>query len=260
MIKVALEGSIARFTLDREHKRNAISLEMIEQLCTEVDRAVDNPDLSVILLDAAGPSFSAGYDLTGRYAEGGRPSDPWTDREHLRRMTRGHEALWNCPLPIVAAVQGACMAGGADLVMHSDFVVMSENAYLAYPPTRFLGTPPSHMWIYRAGLPTARRVLIAGEKISADDALKCGLAHSVVPDDELGRAALDLAARISGAGRELLMSNKWIINRGVDLMGRALLNRVAESEDALSHLSPRSMAFKKRAGEVGVRAALEETR
>lgn len=260
MIKTTHHGSVARITLDRAHKRNAITLEMIEQLNSQIDQVIDNPQLSVILLDAAGPSFCAGFDLTGRYAEGGRPSDPWTDREHLRRMTRAHEAIWNCPLPIVAAVQGACMAGGADLVLHCDFIVMAETGYLAYPPTRFLGTPPSHMWIYRVGLPTARRVLLAGESISAADSIECGLAHTVVPDDQLGEAALQLAEHIAKAGRELLMSNKWIINRGVDLMGRPLLNRVAESEDALSHLSPTSMAFKKRASEVGVRAALYETR
>lgn len=260
MIAVDAIESVVRITIDRPEKRNALSPDLLSLLVDAFDSAVDDPDCSVVLLRAEGTAFSAGFDLTGRYGEGKRPEDPWTDREHLRRMTRVVEAVWNCPLPVVAAVQGACLAGGADLVLHCDFVLMAEGARVGYPPARFLGTPPSHMWIHRVGLTTSRRVLLAGEQITSDQATTCGLAQRVVPAERLSDTALDFALNLASCGRELLISNKWVINRGIDLLGRSVLNRIAESEDALAHTSPASRSFKERAGRDGVGAALRSSR
>jgi enoyl-CoA hydratase len=173
-------------------------------------------------------------------------------------MTRAHEALWECPLPILAAVQGACLAGGADLVLHCDFIFMSEDAHIGYPPVCFLGVPPTNMWLYRLGLQHARKALLTGAPITSAEAQRCGIAD-VVADDQLDSATFDFANSLSQTSRELLMSNKWVINRGVDLMGRHMLSRIAHSEDALAHTSPASVRFKENAATSGVKGALRQT-
>lgn len=257
MIEVSTVDHVLRVTMNRPDKRNALSPDMLQELRHAFDSAIDQDAVSVVLLRAEGPSFCAGYDLTGRYAEAGRPESPWVDREHLRRMTQVIESVWNCPLPVVAAVQGDCLAGGADLLLHCDFVVMAADARIAHPPTRFLGTPPSHLWVQRVGLDEARRILLLGEQLDAERAAARGFATTVVTVAELDLAASEFAARLGSAARELLISNKWLINRTIDLTGRTLLNRMAETEDALAHTSAASRSFKERAVREGLKAALQ---
>lgn len=162
-------------------------------------------------------------------------------------MTRVVESIWNCPLPVVAAVQGKCVAGGADLLLHCDFVLMAPDAEVGYPPTRFLGTPPSHLWVERLGIDQARRILLTGDVLNAQRAEEIGFAVRSEPSGDLDSRALGFTAKLSEAARELLISNKWLINRSVDLSGRSLLNRIAQTEDALAHTSLASRLFAERA-------------
>lgn len=260
VLEVEVRNNVGWLTLNRPEKRNALSPELLDGLRTQLDAFVDNEKIAVIVLRAAGSCFSAGYDLDGRYAKAERPARPWIDREHLRRMSRTHEAVWDCPLPVIAGVQGPALAGGADLALHCDFIVMATDAYLAYPPAAFLGTAPTNLWVYRAGITQSRAVLLAGGRIDAQTALDCGLAYRVAPVDALDDAVTALAESMAVVDRELLISNKWVINRGVDLMGRSMLQRIAASEDALAHTSAASLEFKRVASEHGLRAALDAAR
>jgi enoyl-CoA hydratase len=156
LIEVEHDGPIAVVTLARPEKRNALSSDLITQLTAAVDDLSLNAATSVVLLRAAGPAFCSGYDLTARYADTEHVPNPWEDRVILREMNRANEAIWTCPVPVIAAVQGACLAGGADLALHRDLMLVADDVRIGYPPVRNLGTPPHNIWLYRVGLLRAR--------------------------------------------------------------------------------------------------------
>jgi enoyl-CoA hydratase len=258
VLSVTQNGGIVTLTMSRPEKRNALSSQLLGELEAAVHAACDDPSASVIVLRGSGKAFSAGYDLSARYASPSPMPSPWLDRDYLRRNGRAHEALWNSPLPTIAGVQGGCLAGGADLALHCDFLIMAEDAFIGYPPVRNLGTSPSNLWVYRLGLQQAKRILLTGDTITGIEAANMGLALQACPADQLDDAVSALAGRLALTGRELLIANKWVTNRCVDLMGRSVLNRIAESEDALGHTSPPAVAFKELAKTAGLGAAIAE--
>jgi enoyl-CoA hydratase len=258
LIEVTEDGAVATIALARPEKRNALSMELIAALATAIDDLAASPATSVIVLRAEGPAFCAGYDLGGRYGEKRAVPDPWQDRMILRRMNAANEAIWNCPIPIVAAVHGACLAGGADLALHCDFLLVADDVRIGYPPVRNLGTPPHNIWLYRLGVQRAKLMLLTGDSLDAATAVDWGLALSTHAPADLAQTAHAFATRLSMTGKELLIANKWVLNRGVDLMGRQLLNQFALTEDALAHTSPAAMEFKARVAEEGLVSAFRE--
>ena len=246
-------GAVRRLTLNRPDKRNALSPQFLDELCSAVEQATDDSDSSVILLQGKGKGFSAGFEL------GGSPSSNiWTDRERLRRTSRKLEALWECPLPTVVAVHGFALAGGADLALHCDLLVMADDARIGYPPVRNLGVPPTNMWLYRLGPQMTKRMLFTGDSLTGEEAAQIGLAIQSCPAARLADVALRLAQRIALVSRECLIGNKAVVNRGIDLMGRPHLSRFAEVEDAIGHVSPAAQAFRHKVAQTGLGEALHE--
>lgn len=247
-------GAVRRLTLNRPEKSNALNAELLAALAGALDDAADDPATSVVLLDGAGRGFCAGFDLSA----GGGPRDLWSDRQRLQRNNRTFDRVWDCPLPVVVAVHGFCVAGGADLALHGDLLVAADDARIGYPPVRNLGVPPTNMWLYRLGPQLAKRLLLSGDSITGREAASVGLAVDSCPAAELGATALALAERLAANGREVLIGNKHVVNRGVDLMGRATLAQIASTEDAVAHTAPSAAAFRARAAEVGVARAVRE--
>lgn len=250
-------GRVRRLTLNRPEKRNALSFALLDAIEAALDAAMDDPETSVVVLRGAGKGFCAGFDLTPPSAAT-PPPDIWADRERLRRMTRRMEAVWHCPLPIIAQVHGFALAGGSDLALHCDLMVVSQDARIGYPPVRDLGVPPTNLWVYRLGPQTAKRMLLTGDSVSGAEAERIGMAVEAWGPDELDDGTLALAQRMALVGREMLIGNKFVINRGVDLMGRGVLASFATTEDALAHASPVSRAFRQKAFEHGLGTALRE--
>jgi len=253
LVLVEQLGRVRRLTLNRPDKSNAISRDLLATLVSEIDGAADDQDTSVIVLQGAGRGFCAGFDLGA-----GSQQTIWSDRERLRRTGRHLDVVWSCPIPVIAQVHGFALAGGSDLALHCDFLICAEGARIGYPPVRDLGVPPSTMWLYRAGLQMAKRMLMTGDSLTGIEAHEIGLAIEVWPEADLADRALALAQRIALVGREALIGNKAVLNRGIDLMGRATLNRIAETEDALAHTAPSALAFRERAREHGLKVALQE--
>lgn len=247
-------GAVRRLVLNRPERSNALDAHLLAALPAALDAAVDDPDTSVLVIAGAGRGFCAGFDLT----PGAGPRDLWADRARLRRNARVFDVLWDCPLPIVAAVHGYCVAGGADLALHCDVLVAAHDARIGYPPVRDLGVPPTNMWLYRLGPQMAKRLLLTGDSLSGREAVAIGLAVEGAPADELPDRALALAQRMARNGREALIGNKHVVNRGIDLMGRSALAAVATTEDAIAHTAPRAQAFRERAAEVGLAQAVRE--
>lgn len=247
-------GAVRRLTLNRPQRSNALNAELLAALAAAMDDAADDRATSVVVLAGAGRGFCAGFDLSGA----GGPRDIWSDRHRLQRNNRVFDLVWDCPLPVVAAVHGYCVAGGADLALHTDLLVAADDARIGYPPVRNLGVPPTNMWLYRLGPQMAKRLLLTGDSISGAEAATLGLAIEAVPSVEVADRALALARRLAQNGREMLIGNKAVVNRGIDLMGRAALSRIASTEDAIAHTAPSAVAFRERAATVGVAQAVRE--
>jgi enoyl-CoA hydratase len=166
--------------------------------------------------------------------------------------------VWDCPIPVIAQVQGNCLAGGTDLALHCDLVVAAEDARIGFPPVRSMGVPPTNMWLYHLGPQWTKRLLFTGDTLSGIEAKEVGLVVATAPAGSLDEVVLELAQRIALIGRDLLVANKRVVNTGVELMGRSQLQRFAAMNDAIGHRAPEALAFNERIGEVGLRRAVKE--
>jgi enoyl-CoA hydratase len=251
-------GRVARLTLNRPEKLNALSVALHTELLHAAKQAEADPNMHALIIRGAGRAFCAGYDITPT-AERTAVQDRRTIRSDISRMeeTVGRwNVLWNLRIPTIAQVHGYCVAGGTDMALHCDMVVVAEDARIGFPAVRAMGTPPTHMWLYSVGPQWAKRLLLTGDLISGSTARDIGWAIEAVPAAELDAAALNLATRMSHIGKDLLTANKQIVNKGVELMGRTLLQQIALEHDAMAHLAPEALEFNRIAQEQGLKAAL----
>jgi len=198
-IEYEVNDRVATITLNRPDKFNAITERMPDDLSDAVSRASDDDSVHVIVLTGAGRGFCGGYDLKA-FAEGDSPAIqdmPWDsmiDYRFMRRCTDSFMSLWRCPKPVIAKVNGDAVAGGSDIALCCDLIVMNESARIGYPPARVWGCPTTAMWVYRLGAERAKRMLFTGDLVSGTDAEAMGLILQAVPAEALD-ATLPLASR-----------------------------------------------------------------
>jgi enoyl-CoA hydratase len=254
-------GAVRRLTLNRPNQHNPLTPRCIRELLAAVAGAERDPAVRAVLIRGSGRSFSSGYGILPDDVEPGEatpPSGIEGDVASMLELGTGWARVWHCPIPVVAQVHGNCLAGGTDLALHCDIVVAAEDARIGFPPVRSLGVPPTNMWLYHLGPQWTKRLLFTGDTVSGAEAASVGLVQAAVPAGELDGYALALAARIALVGRDLLTANKRVINQGIELMGRAELQRFAALNDAVAHRSADARAFTARAAEVGLREAVRE--
>jgi enoyl-CoA hydratase len=252
-------GLVERITLNRPEKRNALSAQLQDELLDAVRAAERSNEARVIIIRGAGPAFCAGYDLGSVSASAGKVTRTVEqDVAGLLAIGERWRQVWNCAIPVIAQVHGNCIAGGTDLALHCDMLIAADDAMIGFPPVRSQGTPPTHMWLYNAGPQWSKRMLLTGDKISGVEAAKIGLAMESVPAESLDEHVLELATRMALIGHDLLVHNKRIVNLGVELMGRGVLQMIAGVHDALGHLAPEAAEFGERLRNEGVRAAVGE--
>ena len=268
-----VEAGVARITLNKPEKRNAMSPEMLEELRLALLEADDLLSVNVIVLKGAGQDFCSGYDLAGAYA--GRAAeaaqsaervyrssaqtfddDCWGMERNLDRLT----TLLDIHKPVIAQVHGNCVAGGADLAFLCDLVIAADDAKIGYPATRANGTPPVNLWFYHLGPQWAKRMLLTGDIISGLDAARIGLVFDSVPPAELEAEVNALAGKMAQIDAELLAVNKRAINLAFELAGGRTLQRMTTELDARGHLAqgPRRTKFKKDIAELGLKGAVKE--
>jgi enoyl-CoA hydratase len=264
---------IARITLNRPDKRNALTPSMLQELHDALLEADDRTDVSVIILGGAGKDFCAGYDLGGVYAgrtqeEAARADAPVyrssiasydDDCWFLERQQALTTIIFDLHKPVIARVQGNCMAGGTDLALMCDFVIAASDAKIGFPATRANGSPPNHMWIYHCGPQWAKRLLMTGDCVVGEDAARIGLVLEAPEAESLDTAVDELARRLSHVDAELLSAQKRIVNLALEGMGARTLQRLAAETDARAHLSkgPRRTQFKADMAEHGLKQALK---
>ena len=260
-----VDGRIARITLNRPEAMNAIDDEVPALLAAAVARANADAAVHVIVLSGAGRAFSAGYDLT-YYAEGNgagdvtqpMPWDPMKDYAFMSRNTEHFMSLWRSHKPVIAKVHGFAVAGGSDIALCCDFVVMADDAQIGYMPARVWGCPTTAMWVYRIGAERAKRMLFTGDKIDGREAERIGLVLKAVPADRLDAEVEMLAERMASVPVNQLMMQKMVINQAIEAQGLAETQRLATIFDGITRHSPEGIAFKERSEDVGWKQAVDE--
>ncbi len=254
-------GAVRRLTLNRPHQHNPLTSRCIRELLAAVTDAEHDPAVRAVLIRGSGPSFSSGYGVLPDDLEPGGAGGPGgieADVTAMLELGTGWAGVWHCAIPVIAQVHGNCLAGGTDLALHCDIVVAAEDARIGFPPVRSMGVPPTNMWLYHVGPQWTKRLLFTGDTVSGLEAAAVGLVQAAVPAAGLDGHALALAERISLVGRDLLTANKRVINQGIELMGRAELQRFAALNDAVAHRSADARAFVARAAEVGLKQAVHQ--
>jgi enoyl-CoA hydratase len=238
---------------------------MPSEIADAVDRAEADPAIHVVVVTGAGRAFCSGYDLR-LYAEAEGPNpgvqempwDPMLDYAFMGRNTQQFMRLWRCHKPTIAKVRGFAVAGGSDIALACDLVVMADDARIGYPPARVWGCPTTAMWVYRLGAERAKRMLLTGDLIDGTEAARIGLVLESVPEAELDARVDGLAARMAGVPKNQLMMQKLMINQAYDNMGLASTQMVATLFDGITRHTPEGMWFKRRAEEVGFQQAVRE--
>lgn len=258
------DGRVARIVLDRPERYNAISEEMPREIREAVERANADDDVHVIVLTGAGDAFCSGYDLVefaeSDDAEGSQemPWDPMKDYRNMKQNTEDFMSLWRSHKPVVCAVNGDAVAGGSDIALCADIIVMSEDARIGYPPARVWGCPTTAMWVYRMGAEGAKRMLLTGDLIDGEEAEEMGLVYRSVPDDELDAAVDELVGRMQAIPKNQLMMQKLMINQAYDSMGMENTQSFATIFDGIARHTPEGVRFKQRCEEVGFKQAVRE--
>ncbi len=259
------DGRIARVALNRPEALNAIDLELPAELEDAVERANADPKVHVIVLSGAGRAFCAGYDLTLFAEAGGQnpgvqamPWDPMKDYAWMSRITEQFMALFRSHRPVICKVHGFAVAGGSDIALACDLVVMAADAKIGYMPARVWGCPTTAMWVYRLGPERAKRMLLTGDTIDGREAERLGLVLKAVPAAALDAEVEKLAQRMASVPVNQLMMQKLMINQALENMGLRSTQMIATIFDGITRHSPEGVAFKRRAEAVGWKQAVRE--
>jgi enoyl-CoA hydratase len=255
-------GRIARITLNRPERLNAIDSKMPREIRLAVERANDDEEVHVIILEGAGRAFCAGYDLKAFAERKGEwsqemPWDPMKDYKGMKRNTDDFFSLWRSYKPTICKVQGYAVAGGSDIALCCDLVVMADDARIGYMPARVWGCPTTAMWVFRLGAEKAKRMLLTGDTIDGKTAAAWGLVYQSVPATELDRAVDALAERMASVPKNQLMMQKLMINQAYENMGLANTQMIATLFDGITRHSPEGLWFKRYAERHGFHAAVE---
>jgi enoyl-CoA hydratase len=281
----AVTGKIARITLNRPERSNALTFETPRELHECVERANLDPAVHVIALSGAGAGFCGGYDLLigaeqmmrfgaehAGYPPGspfdpevlaknhvpGQPWDPTIDYAMMSRNVRGFMSLFQSDKPVVCKVHGFCVAGGTDLALCSDLLVIEDKAKIGYPPARAWGVPTTAMWAPRIGIEKAKRLLFTGDCLSGEEAVQWGLAIECAPAAELDARFEGLLARIAQMPVNQLVMMKLLVNQTVEAQALRTTQVLGAFFDGIARHTPEGYAFQQRAQEVGFKQAVKE--
>ena len=277
-------GRVARITLNRPHRGNGITLGMPVELAACVERANLDPEVHVIALAGNGTGFCGGYDLVesaeallDRQSLPDRPDgspldprvqmhnhmpgeawDPTVDYAMMSRNVRGFMSLFHSDKPVVCKVHGFCVAGGTDMALCSDLLVIADDAKIGYPPARVWGVPTTAVWVHRVGLEKAKRLLFTGDCLSGKEAVAWGLAIESAPPAELDERFELLLARIARMPKNQLIMMKLLLNQSVQAQGLAATQILGTVFDGIARHTPEGYAFQQRAMAAGFKQAVRE--
>jgi enoyl-CoA hydratase/carnithine racemase len=278
------DGRVARITLDRPERGNGITLEMPRELAGCVERANLDPEVHAIALAGSGSGFCGGYDLVAsaeRMQDGfgqdaapeGSPLDPavqaanhdpeavWdpvVDFQMMSRNVRGFMSLFHSDKPVLCKVHGYCVAGGTDMALCSDLLVIADDAKIGYPPARVWGVPTTAVWAHRVGPEKAKRLLFTGDCLSGAEAAEWGLATEAAPAAELDERFEALLERVARVPVNQLVMMKLLVNSTVAAQGLQTTQVLGTVFDGIARHTPEGYEFQRRAANEGFKQAVRE--
>jgi enoyl-CoA hydratase len=262
-ILYSAEAGIARLTLNRPERLNAITAQLTDDLRRAVAAANDDANVRVMILSGAGRAFCAGYDLDwGTKAEDATQRamsgnwDPVRDYLGMSRNVRAFMSLWESPKPVIAQLHGWCVGGGTDMALCSDLIYMAEDAQIGYPPARIWGEPTTVMWAYRLGLETAKRLMLTGQSLTGTEAVRLGLASAAVPADKLAGLVDDMARKMATIPMNQLVMSKLLVNQAYENMGLRTTQMLGTIMDGVARHTPEGIAWRDEAMKIGFREAV----
>jgi enoyl-CoA hydratase len=256
---------VARLLLNRPERLNAIGEQTPRELREAVEWANGQEDIHVIVIEGAGKGFCGGYDLS-HFGSGQidhpcqqerAPWDPMADYAFMKRNTEDFMSLWRSAKPTIAKVHGHAVAGGSDLALSCDLLVMAEDARIGYMPTRVWGCPTTAMWTYRLGPARAKQLMFTGDTIDGRTALAWGLANEIAPAAGLEAAVRRLADRIAGVPKSQLAMHKMVVNQVMLTMGLEQTQSLATLFDGIARHDPDGLWFRRYAQAEGFKAAVQ---
>ena len=265
MIDYEVDGRVARITLNRPERGNAITIpDMPRELAARVEEANLDPGVHVLALSGRGKGFCGGYDLA-EYAETAPPNhdpnepwDPVVDYQMMGRNVRGFMSLFESEKPVVCKVHGFCVAGGTDMALCSDLLVIADDARIGYPPARVWGVPTTALWAHRIGDQRAKRLLFTGDMIDGRQALEWGLAIAAPPPGELDAVFEELVQRIALVPVNQLVMHKLLVNQALWSQGLHATQTLGTFFDGVARHTPEGYAFQRLAAERGFKEAVKE--
>ena len=224
-LNLSTEKNVATITLNRPEKRNALSGQLIEELLAAFDQ-IEKSSAQVLVLTGSGKAFCAGMDLESLKSLVGK-----THEENLQdseRAARLFRRLYDFPLPTIAAVNGAAVAGGTAMATMCDFTLAVPNAKFGYTEVRigFVPAIVSSFLVWQAGHKIARDLLLSGRTFDADDGYRFGLINEVVEPDRLMSRASELATELMQNSPSSMRVTKKLIN---GFITKALDEQIAEA-------------------------------
>jgi enoyl-CoA hydratase len=275
-------GRIARITLDRPERGNGITRGLLSELERCVEEADLDPAIHVIVLAGNGAGFCGGYDLVeSAEGRGGSPRpagspagspldpqvmaanhdpsgtwDPMVDHAMMRRNVRAFMSLFHCSKPVVCKVHGFCVAGGTDMALCSDLLIVAADAKIGYPPARVWGSPTTAMWAYRLDPQRAKRLLFTGDSLSGSEALEWGLAIDAPPAADLDERTESLVGRIARNPLNQLQMMKLLVNQSLYAQGLHPTQILGTVFDGIARHTAEGYAFQRGAVEKGFREAV----
>jgi enoyl-CoA hydratase len=275
---------VARITLNRPGRGNGITPRMPAEIAACVERANLEPEVHAIALAGNGSGFCGGYDLVasaegdmsdlgGVEAQPGSPIDPatiganhapqsnWdpvTDFQFMWRNVRGFMSLFHSEKPVLCKVHGYCVAGGTDMALCSDLLVVAEDAKIGYPPARVWGSPTTALWAARVGPMRAKRLLLTGDSLTGRQAEEWGLATEAAPPGELDQRFEALLERVARMPINQLVMMKMLVNQGLYAQGLHQTQLLGTFFDGVARHTEEGHGFVHRAAEAGFKEAVRD--
>ena len=221
----AVKENIARITMNRPEKKNALNYGLWEDLHAAFGEAEMDPEVRCIILCGAGTSFCSGWDLRGGspYINGRKGMETWTTAGalgSLRDVSQGYLRIMDIPKPVVAQIHGYCLAAGCYIEMLCDMAVAAEDAMFGHPVGRG-GVTSMPLWITFLGARKAKEMLMTQKIISGTEAALIGLVNQAVPTDKLEEEVWKLAKTLTDVEPDRIAIQKEAFNTHAEITGRS---------------------------------------
>lgn len=256
-IELEILDTVARITLNRPERANALNQVMLTEIGLALDEAERDTTVRAVIVRGAGAAFSSGFDLKEQMERRPTGVDQW--RPLLRKDFDTVMRFWHCPKPTIAAVRGPCLAGACELALACDLTIAADDAFFGEPELKFGAGIVVMLLPWIVGPKIAKEIILTGEdRVSAERAAQIGMINRVVPAADLDAEALRVARHIAAVDPGLVKETKRAINRALEAQGMLeALESALDIDLAIEGAgSPDKIEFMEIARRDGLKAAL----